>query len=167
MRQFFSFVAAGLHVFVAVVVVLAQPVAVRAEHSALEVSNAAAFRAFEKGYNEQDERWFEDYHNEDYVWEGYGVWAPQGRHLAYQEMLGMIDDEARHFPDRRMTIKRLLADGDRLAVDYEWTGTAAVGVPGVDVGTVMRWRNLLFLTFRDGKMSLATEYGVKMPSSAE
>ena len=31
----------------------------------------------------------------------------------------------------------------------------------------MRWRNLLFLSFRDGKMSLATEYGVKMPEPAQ
>lgn len=161
----FSCVAAKL--IAAVVLMLAQPVAVKAEHSAEEAANAAAFRAFKKAYNDQAERWFEDYHHEDYVWEGYGVWAPQGRHLTYPEMLGMIDDEVRHFPDRRMAVKRLLADGDHLAVDYEWTGTAAAGVPGVEEGTVMRWRNLLFLTFRDGKMSLATEYGVKMPPPGE
>ena len=79
----------------------------------------------------------------------------------------MIDDEVRHFPDRRMAIKRLLADGNRLAVDYAWTGPAAAGVPGVEEGAIQRWRNLLFLTFRDGKMSRATEYGVKMPPTGD
>ncbi len=85
MRHLFSFAAIWL--VAAVVVMFAHPAAVRAEHSAEEAANAAAFRSFEKAYNDQAERWFEDYHNEDYVWEGYGVWAPQGRHLAYQEML--------------------------------------------------------------------------------
>jgi predicted ester cyclase len=141
--------------------------AAQADHSAEEARNAAAFQRFAEAYNAQAERWFESFHNTDYVWEGYGIWAPDGNRLSYAEMLTMIDDEVRHFPDRRMKIHRLLADGSKLAVDYEWTGTAAEGVPGISPGTVMRWRNLLFLGFRDGKMSLATEYGVKMPEPAQ
>ena len=43
----------------------------------------------------------------------------------------------------------------------------ACGCSNSDGGSPATPRNLLFLTFRDGMMSLATEYGVKMPSSAE
>ncbi len=53
---------------------------------------------------------------------------------------------------------------DQLAVDYEWTGTAAA--PGIPAGSVQRYRNLLFLTLRDGKMSHAAEYGAAVPQAA-
>ena len=153
----------GLASSVAVFAMLFTASAAQADHSAEEAANAAAFERFAQAYNSQTDDWFEAYHNPDYIWQGYGVWAPSGRRLVYDEMLTLIDDEVRHFPDRRMQIHRLLADGSQLAVDYEWTGTAADGVPGIEPGTVMRWRNLLFLRFRDGKMSRATEYGVKPP----
>lgn len=143
----------------AILVALA-PGGIWADHSAEEAANAAAFRRFAEAYNAKAEGWFQAYHNEDYVWEGLGVWAPSGRRVAYPEMLEMIDAEARHFPDRRMAIRRLLADGDRVAVDYEWTGTAAPGAPGLPAGAVQRYRNLLFVVFRNGKMSQAAEFGV-------
>ena len=154
---------AVLWTVVSIIVALA-PSSARADRSAEEAANAAAFRRFVQAYNAQAEGWFESYHNDDYVWEGLGVWAPQGRRVTFAEMLGMIDDEARHFPDRRMKVHRLLADGDQLAVDYEWTGTAAA--PGIPAGSVQRYRNLLFLTLRDGKMSHAAEYGAAVPQAA-
>jgi len=125
--------------------------------------NADRIRAFAEAYNAQKQRWFEDFHASDYVWEGLGPWAPAGLRLDHEAMLAMIDDEVRRFPDRRMDIQELIVDGDQAAVDYEWSGTGAFDMTPVRRGEVVRWRNLLFLTFRDGMMIRAREYGVAPP----
>ena len=64
-----------------------------------------------------------------YRWEGLGPWAPAGKSLTYDQMLDMIDEEVRHFPDRRMEIRQLVVDGDQVALHYEWRGTAAMHRP--------------------------------------
>lgn len=131
------------------------------ERSAREAANEEVLRKFEAAYNAQAPRWFEDYHAADYEWEGLGPWAPAGQRVSYEQMLGMIDEEVRHFPDRRMQIRRLVVDGDQAALDYEWTGTAAEDMGPLRKGEVQRWHNLLFVALRDGKMTRAREYGVR------
>jgi ketosteroid isomerase-like protein len=86
--------------------------------------------------------------------------------MSYQQMLGMIDEEVRHFPDRRMQIRRLVVDGDEAAIEYEWLGTAAQDMGPLRKGEVQRWHNLLFVTLRDGKMIRAREYGVSPAGAA-
>ena len=128
-------------------------------------ANADVIRAFALAYNEQRKGWFEDFHGRDYVWEGLGAWAPAGQRLSYDQMLAMIDEEVRRFPDRRMEIHQLVVDGDQAAVDYEWSGTAAFDMPPLRKGEVQRWRNLLFVSFRGGVMVRAREYGVAPPEA--
>lgn len=133
----------------------------RASPVIAETANAELLRKFEAAYNAQTAGWFEDYHASDYEWEGLGPWAPAGRHLTYSQMLEMIDEDVRRFPDRRMQIRDLVVDGDRAAVHYEWSGTAALDMGPLRKGDVQRWHNLLFITLRDGKMIRAREYGVR------
>jgi len=132
-----------------------------------ERANAQTLRSFAEAYNAQAPAWFEDYHAPEYEWEGSGVWAPGGRRVTYPEMLGMIEEEVRHFPDRRMQIRRLVVDGDQAALDYEWTGTAALDMGSVRKGEVQRWHNLLFVTLSRGKMVRAREYGVSPAEPGE
>jgi hypothetical protein len=65
-----------------------------------------------------------------------------------------------------MRIRHLVVDGDEVALDYEWTGTAAMDMGPVRKGDVQRWYNLLYVTLRDGKMIRAREYGVRPPEAA-
>jgi ketosteroid isomerase-like protein len=135
------------------------------DRSVAEEARAATVRQFAEAYNEQRKGWFEDFHAPIYRWEGLGPWAPAGNRLGYDQMVQMVEEEVRHFPDRRMEIRRLVVDGDQVAVHYEWSGTAAMDMGGMRKGEVQRWHNLLFVTVRDGKMVEAYEYGV-LPAGA-
>ena len=120
-------------------------------------------RAFEKAYNDKLDGWFENYHTDDVSWSGFGVWAPEGRELVAEELRELCVDEERRFPDRRMEIVRLVADGDSVAVDYEWSGTAAFDMEPLREGEVQRFHNILFLTLREGKVATIREYGLLSP----
>jgi ketosteroid isomerase-like protein len=139
------------------------------DRNTAEESRAELMRRFAAAYNEQSPGWFEEFHAPGYTWEGVGPWARSGSRLTYEQMLGMIGEEARRFPDRRMEIRRLVVDGDQVALHYEWTGTAAMDLGPLHAGEVQRWDNLLFVTVRDGKMTEAHEFGVQpaQPAAAE
>ena len=129
-------------------------------------ANAASIRAFAEAYNDKRDGWFEDYHTNDVTWSGFGVWAPQGRQLDAGELKALTVDEEKRFPDRKMEILRLLADGENAAVDYEWSGTAAFDMEPLRKGDVQRFHNILFLTLRDGKVASIREYGLLSPRDA-
>ncbi len=131
-----------------------------------EDENAASIRAFSQAYNDKKDGWFEDYHTDDVTWNGFGVWAPEGRRLDAEELKALTVDEEERFPDRKMEILRLLADGENVAVDYEWSGTAACDMEPLRVGDVQRFHNILFLTLRDGKVATILEYGLPSPRDA-
>ena len=61
-----------------------------------EQANAEAILKFADAYNAQGPGWFEDHHAPEYEWEGLGPWAPAGHRVSYEQMLGMIGEEARH-----------------------------------------------------------------------
>ena len=129
----------------------------------LEDDNAAAIHAFAAAYNDKQDGWFWDYHTRDVTWNGFGVWAPEGRKLGANELAALTVDEEERFPDRKMEILRLLADGEHVAVDYEWSGTAALAMEPLRKGEVQRFHNILFLTLRDRKVATIQEYGLLSP----
>lgn len=52
----------------------------------------------------------------------------------------------------------ILADGDRVAVEFAWSGTLAVPVGSLAVGSVIRGRFASFLEFRDGRIIAQRSY---------
>lgn len=52
----------------------------------------------------------------------------------------------------------LVADGDRVAVEFAWSGTLAVPVGGLPAGSVMRGRFASFLEYRDGRIVSQRSY---------
>jgi ketosteroid isomerase-like protein len=59
---------------------------------------------------------------------------------------------------QRYEILHAVADGDRVAVEFRWSGTLAVPVASLPAGTVMRGRFACFLEFREGRIVAQRNY---------
>jgi ketosteroid isomerase-like protein len=79
----------------------------------------------------------------------------------------LIADAARMFPDRTMTLRNLVAEGDTIAMETEWVGTAAETHPTLQSGERQVLRNIVFNRFRDGKIIETREFGVLVSGSAD
>jgi ketosteroid isomerase-like protein len=58
----------------------------------------------------------------------------------------------------RYEILGIIADGDRVAVEFAWSGTLAVPVGALAVGSVLRGRFASFLEFRGGRIVAQRSY---------
>lgn len=59
---------------------------------------------------------------------------------------------------QRYEILHMLADGDRVAVEFRWSGTLAISVGPLQAGAEMRGRFASFLEFRDGRIVAQRSY---------
>jgi ketosteroid isomerase-like protein len=59
---------------------------------------------------------------------------------------------------QRYQILHALADGDRVAVEFLWSGTLAVPVASLPAGAEMRGRFACFLEFRAGRIAAQRNY---------
>ena len=60
-------------------------------------------------------------------------------------------------------LKKVIADGDDVAAEIEWTGVLKVGFGSVAQGTTMRAALGMFFTFRDGKIASVRNYDCYYP----
>lgn len=96
-----------------------------------------------------------DYHT-------YGPWTPQGLSTDRKHLEEMAMRAMQFFPDRTMTVKNMVAEGDTIVLETEWSGTAADGHPKLRPGERLGLRNNLFNRYRDGKIVETREYGVRI-----
>ena len=61
-------------------------------------------------------------------------------------------------------IVNAVANGDDLALEVEWEGTAAVPIGQLPAGEKMRARFAVFLQYRDGKIAAQRNYDCFEPS---
>ena len=83
---------------------------------------------------------------------------PQG---ARRDLTAILDAAARGqkaMASQRFEIIHELADGDRVAVEFRWSGTLAVPVGSLPAGAEMRGRFACFLEFRDGRILSQRNY---------
>ncbi len=59
---------------------------------------------------------------------------------------------------QRYEILHMLADGDRVAVEFRWSGRLAIAVGPLPAGAEMRGRFASFLEFRDGRIVTQRSY---------
>jgi ketosteroid isomerase-like protein len=86
--------------------------------------------------------------------------APNGHQGNREFMRETSRQRLRLFPDRQMSIRNLIAQGDRVAVELDWWGTAAATVGGFRAGMQVRMRIASFFTLVDGLIVQQTDYGV-------
>ena len=64
------------------------------------------------------------------------------------------------FPDRQLTIRSLVAQGQQVAAELDWCGTAARAIGPLGQGTVLRLRIASFFRVIDGQIATHTDYCV-------
>ncbi len=70
------------------------------------------------------------------------------------------------YPDRQMSIRNLVAQGEQVVLELEWQGTAAAAVGGLNVGDKIRFRVASFFTLVDGLIVRQTDYCIPIPGEA-
>jgi len=70
------------------------------------------------------------------------------------------------YPDRQMSIRNLVAQGEQVVLELEWWGTAAAAVGPLSVGAQVRFRVASFFTLVDGLIMRQTDYCIPIPNEA-
>jgi len=70
-------------------------------------------------------------------------------------------------PDRRMTIRGLIAQNDQVALEIDWRGTSAAPMGSLPAGSVIRYRVATILTFVDGLIVKEVDYCIPLRSDEE
>ena len=84
--------------------------------------------------------------------------APGG---ARRDLAGILEAAERGqavITGHRYEVLSVVADGDRVAVEFVWSGTLAVPVGSLAAGSVMRGRFASFLEFRGGRIVAQRSY---------
>lgn len=89
--------------------------------------------------------------------------SPDGVRRDLDAILDSAARGARILSAQRYRILGELTDGDRVALEVDWTGTLAIPLAGLPVGGVMRARFAVFLQFRDGRIARQRNYDCFIP----
>lgn len=125
-----------------------------------EVSERAIRRCVEL-YNRRTTEWVDTCYAVDAEWTELPTPAtPRGRGGKRSELRAAAQSALDLFPDRQMNIRNLVAQGQQVALELEWWGTAAAAVGSVAPGTMVRLRIASFFTVVDGLITKHTDYCV-------
>jgi ketosteroid isomerase-like protein len=72
----------------------------------------------------------------------------------------------RLYPDRQMSIRNLVAQGDQVVLEIDWVGTAAAAIGGLNAGERVHFRVASFFTLVDGLIVKQTDYCIPIQSEA-
>lgn len=82
-------------------------------------------------------------------------------HGARRDLAAILDAAQRGqklMASQRFEILHAVAEGDRVAVEFRWSGTLAIAVGSLLAGAEMRGRFACFLEFRDGRIVAQRNY---------
>jgi predicted ester cyclase len=131
-----------------------------------ETEAGAAARRLIAAYNRGTADWVEETHAETTVWSELPLpGSPDGRGGDRAALRLAAEQAVAAFPDRHMHIRNLVADGPQVALELDWTGTAAHALPGVDVGQRLHLRLAMFLIYANGKIVSQVDYCVPLPNA--
>lgn len=84
--------------------------------------------------------------------------VPNGARRGLQELKEAAERGRKVMTVQRYEILNMIASGDTVALEAQWTGTLAVPLGSLPVGGEMRARFAVFLQFRDGKIAAQRNY---------
>ena len=70
------------------------------------------------------------------------------------------------FPDRQLTIRNLVAQGDQVVLEQDWSGTAAMDLGSVKAGSKVRLQIASFFKLVDGLIVKQTDYCISIRNEA-
>ena len=113
-------------------------------------------------FNRCTAEWVDRYYAADVEWAELPTAAiPQGRGGARAALRAAEEARLALFPDRRMRIRNLVAQGDQVVVELDWWGTAARAMGDVSAGATVRLRIASFFRVVDGRIVRHTDYCVR------
>ncbi|WP_244237592.1 nuclear transport factor 2 family protein [Corallococcus llansteffanensis] len=84
--------------------------------------------------------------------------TPKGASRDLQALLAASEKGRKVVTSQRYDVRSVLVDGDRLALEVDWSATLAVPVGSLPAGGTMRAALGVFLTFRDGRIVTQHNY---------
>ncbi len=90
--------------------------------------------------------------------------TPKGARRGLEQILESAERGKKLMVSQRYAIRSMIADGDQVALEVEWSGRLAVPVPGIPAGGVMRAHIAIFVLFRDGRIAAQRNYDCFEPA---
>ena len=130
--------------------------------TAEEAANVAAREAETEAFNAQQLGLVERFYSEDWIYLSYVPWAPQGMTGNREAVKQGLAAGILMFPDRRITVKSRVAEGDTVVDEVEWVGTASDQHPTLQEGERQLFRVITYNRYRDRKIAETREYAVEV-----
>lgn len=94
--------------------------------------------------------------------------APHGRVRRLADLQAAYGQAQKILSSQRYQVRRMVENGDEVAVELEWTGVLAVPLAAMNLaaGHEMKAYVAMFLTFRDGKIVSQRNYDCYPPFDA-
>jgi ketosteroid isomerase-like protein len=117
-------------------------------------------------YNRGSPDWVEALHAPTTEWIELPFLGGSGRQGGRAALRKAAEDQVANFPDRRMEIVGIVGNATQVALEVEWTGTAAVATAWAPAGARLRLRAVMMLTIADARVVREVDYVIPMPSEA-
>ena len=94
--------------------------------------------------------------------------VPLGRMRRRADLQAAYGQGQKLLSSQRYDVRRVVQNGDEVAVELEWSGVLAIAVPSMNLpaGHEMKAYVAMFLTFRDGKIVSQRNYDCYPPFEA-
>jgi len=94
--------------------------------------------------------------------------VPNGRVRKRGDLQAAYGQAQKLLNSQRYDVRRVVENGDEVAVELEWSGVLAIAVPSMNLpaGHEMKAYVAMFLTFRDGKIVSQRNYDCYPPFDA-
>jgi predicted ester cyclase len=117
-------------------------------------------------YNACNAGWVDACYDSSALWTELPTSAtPHGRHGGRDVLRQVAEQTLAMFPDRQLTIRDIVAQGQHVAAELEWVGTAARALGPLKAGATLRLRVASFFGVINGLISSHTDYCV--PTAGE
>lgn len=83
---------------------------------------------------------------------------PEGTTRNYAALLAAHEQNRQTYASQRYEVRRTMASGDTIAIEFAWSGVTAAPFAGVAAGAELRAQVALFLEFRGGRIVRQRSY---------
>ena len=124
--------------------------------------NSQSARRLVDLYNAGTADWVDACHDPASQWHEMPTAAfPHGRSGGRDDLRAAAEHAVQLLPDRKMTIRRLIAEGSQVVLELDWEGTASASLgDAIRAGTQVRLRVAMFLTFSKGRVVEQVDYAI-------
>jgi hypothetical protein len=114
-------------------------------------------------FNKCTLEWVDTFYSKELEWiELPKATTPKGRQGDFTFFRTSAERALQLFPDRKLTILKIVADDNCVVMDQEWQGTLAVSSGEYVAGTISKLRLASFFTLENGLIIKQVDYCISM-----